>query len=115
VAPTGEHSIGCEEKEDEAPLNVELHQVESLGKIESEEGKNKQPKDQPRQEETSPPSPDSMTCQTVAHCRNGGKQRKEPPHQDHPVLVINLIGKSEGYKCQTSDEVADVKEEEASQ
>jgi len=66
VSPAGEECNGGEHNEDMSPVKVVG--VEGVGQHHGEEDQDEKVEHQPRQQETTPPGPDSMTSQAVAEC-----------------------------------------------
>jgi len=116
VAPAGEEAVGGQEEEQVLPLQPQVVLVEHLGEVEEEEGKNQEEKEKPWEEESSAPGSQPVTCQAVAHCREASKKCEEAAGENHPVvLVLHLVGQGHRDEGDATDEVADVKEKEASE
>jgi len=89
--------------------------VEGVGHVHDQHPQDNQEEGQPRQEEVSFPSSDTMTCQTVNKSRHRGEHPKETTEHDHPVPVLKLVGEGHGDQSNPRNQIAYVKEKEASE
>ena len=56
-----------------------------------------------------------MTLIPVTHGREGGKQTKKSPTENHPLSVCYLVGESHGDEGDTGYQIADIKEKKTSE
>lgn len=113
MSPAGEECDGGEHNEDMSP--VEVVGVEGVGQHHGEEDQDEEVEHQPRQQETTPPGPDSMTSQAVAECRHRGEHTEHPTEHDHALLLVVVIHEAHGDESDPGHKVADIEEEEASE
>ena len=103
--------------------------------MEEEECKDEEEEEKPWEQESSAPGSQSVACQAenirgarlakkthwfqispVTHCGETSKKCEEAAGKNHPVvLVLYLVGQGHGDEGDATDEVADVKEKEASE
>jgi len=98
------------------PFQVEMVLVENLGKMEEKKGENQEEEEKPGQEEPTTPDSDPVAGKAVTHRRQGGKQGEDSTSENHPViLILHLVRERHRDQGNASDQVTNIKEEEASE